>query len=1113
MSLSGFNTLQPVTFLYEHDSDLLINQATFTTQQGLNLNLVNALSACNDTAVLNYSNIFLTNGIKANDFAHLTPLQSLNLSIPTYLALSSFPTSVADTWYVTLSSSTTPSVSAPITLSRSLSDAAHSYFVLNNIDGIRCFISILDNGTAKNLTVDTVGLSCYFANFTPSISSTGANLFEYSIDRNGWLKLFFRQPNNFYVLRKVGSSLSAVNMSTTTSSACDIIGTTYKGIIDPNFANNFIYYNQFDSSSFQVNEQSNISDLAQNHVLHYNYESKINFTSAANAYVDFFKAKNFLTDDYTINDRVPFADPVTQRRYTTITSKQNSETYNGDLQLSYNYYTKNYNFLPDLTTQFTLPETLYPYKVLNVDDSSLTNNGAYGGKSPVFSDKIAKNLNGNLNVVNYNEQNGTYLYTWLYTDTSQLTSYWVDRYYYPKYTSINVAYSGTSNQVYNYTPAFSAYLNKAYPNNDFNYYDVRSSLTFEPSASYFYSRIGNNYINKVLNTLPVHTKTFTKYEYNSFNTNNVNSIAFNKNYGSFVLQPLNNDNSFTLSFDLTTDNLSSMNCNVIVGNNFDEGITIYKGGLNNIYTPGFIINDLTTISLHDKQLNKTLTLDLSSAIGNPYRIIDVINYGFDHLIKVFYFNLINGNPGIAEFSITGKVHSKVEFPYSSLIGKFYTGSISKTYIGNNQIVYTFYALSPSATIRAITIDYINNVLLSTVDTYVGPGGTKSWGSSIYYNNNVVNLSGYRGVRVGNYGVSKNYDQIYYKDLTTNLEYISLSAKRDYFFDLLSYNDQLYVQTLNQISVYDQFKRSLGTFSVNTSAVSGFKLDIINDNYVPKLLSLFKNENGNISIAKYDLNTRQLESSSATSVSAYDYYYQDLLYPYYPLTYYNSLYITPTNFNQINNLHNYGKYDVVVRADLFSGNDTLNKSVAIFGTNLLQNVNQNLTLTFDSAGGNIILYNNGVITNNVSLSAVLLNGFLTSHYLNNNFGVGIPFIDNTASSNILPYDYASNFNLSNFIVYTKNLNEDEVKFNFLSGGKIDTLTFDVPQGARNNTDTITSFVRYSIPGRKNNNAKIYIKNLDLTSDQQQLLTDKISSKLQSIVPVTTNNIEIIYLNNE
>jgi hypothetical protein len=28
-----------------------------------------------------------------------------------------------------------------------------------------------------------------------------------------------------------------------------------------------------------------------------------------------------------------------------------------------------------------------------------------------------------------------------------------------------------------------------------------------------------------------------------------------------------------------------------------------------------------------------------------------------------------------------------------------------------------------------------------------------------------------------------------------------------------------------------------------------------------------------------------------------------------------------------------------------------------------------------------------------------------------------------------------------------------------------------------------------------------------------LTDKISSKLQSIVPVTTNNIEIIYLNNE
>jgi len=1098
--------------VYEHDSDLSINQNTFSTQQGLSLNLVNALSACNDTAVLNYSNIYLTAPIKANDFATINLLQPLNLSFPTFLALSAFPgygVQGFKTLYLTLSSNYN-STTSPLTISTSLSDDTDTYFNFIDIDGVNCNIAIADNNNNKYLTVDVNALSCYFTTVNSYVITNSANVFLYSLDRYGFLKLFFQQPNGyFYVLRLLGNTLSAVNTSLYSSTTADIFATTYTGIPNTNFINNFVYYNKQDPSGFEINSQKDIADIPQNHIIHYNYESAVNFVSGAEVLVDFFKAKNFLTNSYTINDKEPFLNSVTQRNYTTITSKQNSEKYNGNLQLNYNYYTKNYTLLPDVATKITMPETLYPYSSINIDDSGLTNNGAYGGQSPVFADKIYKQLNGNQNYVNYNEQNGTYLYSWLYTNTSQLTSYWLDRYYYPKKTSFNVAYSGTSNQIFNYNSALSTFLSINYPKNDFYYYDIRSSLTFEPSASYYYSRVGNKYIEKVIKTLPLYSDTFTKYEQDSFNTDSANSITFSTNYGSLIV-PTSSNNSFTMSFDLQTKNLSSVNCNVLFGNNFDEGVTLYKGGLNNIYTPGFFLTTPNSLNFYDKNFNQMFTLNLSGYIEAPYFIIDVINYGFDHLIKVFYYNYQTGNPGFLDFSLTSKVHSLVEFP--SLNGKFAGGAISKVYKGNSQVAYTVYALVPPATLRTVTFDYINNTIVSVIDTFVGPGGN-GWGSQVSYNNNIINLSGYRGTVVGNYGVSKNTNFIYYKNLSANNEYISLSANNDYFFDILSYDNQLYIQTLNNISVFDQYKQSLGTFGVNTSAVSGFKIDIINDNFQPKLLSFFKLSGGNIGIAKYDLDTMTLESSSATSVPAYNNYYQELLFPFYNLTYYPSPFSTPTNFNTINQINGFSDGDVVVRADLFSGNDYQRKVVANFSANLLQNINQNISLVFDSVNGIINLYNNGILLNTALLSSASLNGYSTSHYLNNNFGIGIPFIDNIPATNVSTFDYASGFSINNFIVYADNLNEDEIKFNYLSGAKIDILNFDVPSGTRNNTDTITSFNRFSIPGRKNNSIKVYVKNLDFTPSQQQALSQIVLAKLQSISPVTTNNFDIIYLDNE
>lgn len=1102
MSLSGLNTLQPIEFIYEHDSNLVINQDTFTTQQGLKLNLINALSSCKDATILNYSNIFLSDTVKANDFAYMKQKAKLRQAFPTYLALSAYPSIDNDTFYVQISSSpgsTYSALSTYSTFNPSLSDDLTTYFDFIDIDGIRCRISTRDLNTTKSLTVQLSTLSCYFATQTDWISSTQADLFEYSLDSNGFLKLFFRYNDAFYIIRRVANTLSAVQADVYGPADSDIFATSYSKLNPIKFTNDFVYYDKENVADFEVKEQRSIKDLPQNHLLYYNYESNSEFLTGAKAKVDFFKGKNFLAEDFSITDKLPFSDEVTQRKYTTILSKNNSERYEGSLQFNYNYFTKTYTFIPDVTTKFTLPETLYPYESLNIDDSSLINNGAYGGQSPVFSDKIYKNLNFNTNKVAYNQANGTYLCTWLYTDTALLTSYWVDRYYYPKATSITAAFTGGLYPVFSFVSDIDQYITANYPLNNFDYYDLRSSLVLEPTATYLYSRIGNKYINKVTETYPVYTNTFTKYVKNSYYTDVTNSIDLNNNYGMFVLKAGEIDNSFSLSFDLKSDNLSAIKTNVIIGNNYDEGITIYKGGLDNIFTPGFFVTSLHDVKFYNRDLSESFTLNLSSYINAPYRILDVLNYGFDHPIKIFYYNYTTNLPGFVDININKRVVSKIEF--TDLPNYFQNGVVGKTY-DNNYIYYHYL----DANNHIVKIDYINNVFISDTTS----SGLIVYGSRVVKNNTIIPLSGFRGCKVGDYGVSKINNTIYYKNLDSGEEFPTLSSKTDKFFDIISYNNQLFVQTKQDITIFDQYKRQLGTFATNTSAVSGFKLDVLNENFNPKLLSLFKTQSGYIGFAKYNIDTLELESSSATSLSAYDNFYQEINNP---VAGYNSLMCTPTNLEQINIVNKFNQGDIVIRTDLFSGNDYQNKTANVIAVNLEPYYNQNLTLVFNSNDGYIQLYNEGILIVNESLSATGLSKFVTSYFMNNNFGIGMPFIDNKPASEITNHDYASNYSIENFKVYKKSLNEDEVKFNFLKDKNIDAVTFDVPAGTRNNTDTVQQLNKFSIPGRKNNNVRVYIKNLDLDETNRNVMTQKIIEKIGSIVPINTQNIQLIYINNE
>ena len=1367
---ADFRSLNPVSLLYEHDNDLIINQNKFATQQGLSLNLVNAFSGCKDETILNYSNIFLTKSMSVNDVVTLPPKQNVNLIFPTYLALSALTGFDVNTLFLQLSSN--PSLSSEATFSKSLSDTAASYFAFSDLNGLQCRISQIDYNYTKNLTVDLYALSCYFSVQTDAITSNNADIFEYSLDNGGGLKLFFRQPSKFYIIREVRNTLSAVNVTLTTPSSADAFLTDYQAWQDVNFKNDFIYYDKSKLKNFYIDNPRTISDIPQNHVMFYNYQSDVNFLSGSVVNVDFYKTKNVLSNNFYVNDKLPFGNKnVSQREYTTILSKQNSETYNGSLQLNFNYYTKEYLLVPDTTTKFTLPETLYPYAAINISDSSLINAGSYGGLSPVYSDKVVKRLNPNTNTVNYNEANGIYLYTWLYTDTNQLTSYWLDRYYFPKKTSLNNAYSGSNNQIFNYQSSLSSYLQTNYPIDNYMYYDIRSSLTFEPSASYYYSRIGDKYITKVVDTYATAVSSIPVFNSDNSLFGDINDIVFDGDkYGAFKLSSDLN-NSFTISFNLNSKNLEEINSNLIVGNNFDEGLSLYKGGVKNIFTPGYMINSLTGIDFFDIQNQNTFSLNISSFIGAAATVLDIINTGFDHLIKIFYIRDDNNVPGFLDFSIYNKVFNKYEF--NSLAGEFRKGEnillYGKAYKDTNRIVYITKPTNPATGVQIYEFDYLNNDFLPPVGSFTAAFKN--------YINNIVSfgdgylqtttLSGFGGGLLDGYiGVSKAYNTVYFRNLSGNggpfalgNQFPVLSTLEGGVFDVEVLGNKFYVQTNGWVECYDQYKRPHNAYELSNQAFSGIKIDFINDNYRTKLLSYAADVNGHIIVDKFDLETTELESTFNTGIKVNPIFFREfnslkkaeydvlngvgIVNSYYvsggqensytwanplivdgygltafpvnaviggisqncnstsslsgvvslfgspvptdfwlilyegstavstvsgdgksqslSLTYknlkpniayslecqrelaetqvvslrlqmfngtfyngsfrnvvvapqydypgsagfanafsasttnsltdqygfvqtadstelnsqyaivgysaqsnlngntssnpYNNFYHyktnphlvlvanpetgkfkpnilqftsnanpagsvfdflsgapfqTPVNLPVINKVNEFSEGDMVARLDLYAGSDTKNKQTVVVPFDVESN--SQIVMALDVNDGFLRIYNNAELLKNVTLSA---NTFYTSYFLNNDFGVGIPYINNRAASTIGQNynDYAANYTLNNFVVYDRPLNVDEVKFNFLLDKKIDAVNFDITSGTRNDTDTATSFNKLIIPGRKNNDVVIYIKNAYLDELGRQKLSAQLLTKVKNIIPINSSNIEFRYIDYE
>ena len=1142
------------------DNNTSLKYNKFSTAQGIPLKQYRLLDEINDFKTKNYTQNILTNRYEVNEFIDFKS-QSLydSLDINTKLVFSGLSPASASN-FLSFSSNNSEGDSTVSFVTRS---DVNTNFILDIKDDVNCVIKVIDGGFLKHLALE------HDRYIFKSIDTETENLsnyyFNYSYDREkGYLSLFATLSNQFFIVAPNAGVLSANNPNDNSSGKGVIKLSESSKTVNTDRFSNYVFYD-FKNNYSTSNET--MTGQKFNFLSYFPYETSS--LSSNNEYVNnlrFFNLKNQVSNLNNINPLLPLEDNTLQKDYTTILNIGNAEKSNENLIFGYNFYTKEYKFLPDKTLKFTLPDSLFPYQKANINDTNLIECGSYGAKSPYFSDKVYKLLDGNKNNNNvadinqiflledgrsfllFEEDNfkllkqefglrtaldnsGHLLCSWLSGDENG--GLWYDRYYFPRKYEDNFfdAISGSTYQVF---------TNKTQAENYFNrfgiseiFYDIESNLIFQPKSTYFYSRIGNNYIKKIIdgqnNKIAKDSFTLT-FSGNQITDQNILYFA-NNAFDVFNFDNLQNNN-FNISFDLSLDSLSSLKSNQIIGNLYEDGFSLK----NDFYFTPFIIipNDNKLLFYNNKfELIKTNFYPTLTSINDVFYLEqhnNLVLMGNDRILKSGF------NGEIIDINTSNVLNNNVREITNENDDRLFKG-YNKAFVLNNKTdtsLNNFYKLE------------LNNLSLSSVNNPSLTGKN----SIIDTNLGIVGLNGYKGKKLNDtIGVSITGNEILFENYLSGGLFSNPLSTNKTLYDINVFDEKLYVQSFDQsnkgyINVFNSERELLSTYFINNSAVSGYKLDFIKEDKEVKLLSFSLDENRKIYVDKFNL-SNSLSSTHFLNISSNDIVVQG-----------KTRNINPVNFESLENKYKQyqDKLNFVLNVNNFlepnfisvewqeagpptyttfiwgSGSDVtpitgsipvgLSGWIGSFDTSSLQNQDIN----FES----ILPINNLKLRNSISINFDLTIG-LISFYLNARKIGSISFLPNKFPTQSLKFPdlffntqniknesiseilndneyYGTGGNLSNLKIYNNIISDDLIKYLYLENIKIDEMIFDIPCGSRNNIEEINSLYNYNIPGYKNNNLKIYLKNGRFDENTKDKIVEFTNKKLANYLPVNVNNIE-------
>ena len=389
----------------------------------------------------------------------------------------------------------------------------------------------------------------------------------------------------------------------------------FNQILLPMLNTSWVSYKPLTKNASTVNLSKSVSNIAANYLItnQYSYltgnDTPSNFITLKNQHTNNnFNHRQNIVDLY--NDNIP---SVNRRDYTGLITGCEQEGGDYSITLPYEFYTADFKFAADKYTIFKLPDSLYPYESINVNDSAINLVGAIGGDTPYTADRIFfKDTDKFIS-------DGQYLCTWLSAASDTRPGIWMDRYYYPEQSTYLAALTSKNTNVQvdmidsllseNLPP--SAYYDVTYfytsssqelqhtPQTikdaltNIFFFDKKSDLTFQPSNEYIYFRVGDRYVESIVNTLTsnlIQDGLQLKTSKNATVRNNTDEYVFDNDKYSLVesFRSINDTSQATISFWIDTPDWSKPLGHQILGNLNDRGLSIIN---DSIVTPLIQVQD------------------------------------------------------------------------------------------------------------------------------------------------------------------------------------------------------------------------------------------------------------------------------------------------------------------------------------------------------------------------------------------------------------------------------------------------------------------------------------------------------------------------------------------
>ena len=595
---------------YEFTLGLGLNQFKRSYADGYSLNIFEGFNGVVDTSTKNFTNFYLSDNQKFENFINSTPSRIESDKILTTLKLGGE--------YLTFKNIDPTPYKYLKTYQESLNYGAASFddtgnqFNIELFDNNRCHI-FYEKDEIRYYLVGDVDNNVSFVKFSLLDFSDGfihPQDFTYIYSDNQRFIIFIKDTvtTSFY-LKKVGNRLSLVEINDKLALLFNAFEVE-RGInisLDKDFDTSFITYDETNN----INPSKSFRGLKNNILFHKKYHKDGNYLDAIVLKNQLSQNDVFTTNSLLSGTLIPVAD---NRFYTSINETIKQEKTE-DLILNYTLNNKDY-LIKSGDNEFVAPDNMYPFTSISIHDTKFEESGAFPAHTPEFADKVYA-------LSEYRskrDNNQTLLCTWL--SGSNDNSVWVDRYYYPDLTTKEESLTGQAI----FQSTYDQYIENLIKNNSElkdgvsikKFFDKKSDMVFHPSGRYRYSRI----------TASEQYPTFKYCE------------EFGEKYVNNYHTRINDSGVFNFSFYFQGDNL---NWEIYSKRNIiDSGITITKNGnlINMIYkiynssAESFITIKETSNIFPNQENFVGVSIDSLNGVG--YFILNNNVYNFELPLAQFY---------------------------------------------------------------------------------------------------------------------------------------------------------------------------------------------------------------------------------------------------------------------------------------------------------------------------------------------------------------------------------------------------------------------------------------------------------------------------------------------